>query len=152
MNSAYLWRRPLLATSKKQNHFSLPEHRLAENLIFVFGFYERTRKRWKGYCNQTCRNYSYDYFHLKNKIFATQGFFDDHLKHKTLNKTTCTTPSADPSQLCEHSLKCFPTAMIIFWGFQDFLIYLTKYFWSLLNSPDLIFQVLFCNSKVNETV
>ena len=27
-------------------------------------------------------------------------------------------------------------AMVIFVGFQDFLIYLAKYFWSLLNSPN----------------
>ena len=30
--------------------------------------------------------------------------------------------------------------MNIFWGFQDFLIYLEKYFRSLLNSPNLFFN------------
>ena len=30
-----------------------------------------------------------------------------------------------------------------FWGFQDFLIYLAKYFWSLLNSPSLSSQQYF---------
>ena len=29
---------------------------------------------------------------------------------------------------------------IIFWGSQDYLIDLAKYFWSLLNSPNLISQ------------
>ena len=33
--------------------------------------------------------------------------------------------------------------MIIFWDFQDFLIYLEKYFWSLLNSPNLTFNYFF---------
>ena len=33
------------------------------------------------------------------KIFATQWFFTDHLKLKTVNKTTCRTPSASPPQL-----------------------------------------------------
>ena len=30
--------------NKKQKYFSLPDHKLRENLIFVFGFYERTIK------------------------------------------------------------------------------------------------------------
>ena len=30
--------------------------------------------------------------------------------------------------------------MIIFWDYQNFLIYLAKYFWSIWNSPNLIFQ------------
>ena len=34
------------------------------------------------------------------KIFPTQCFLTDHLKHWTLNKTTCRVPSADPCQLC----------------------------------------------------
>ena len=36
------------------------------------------------------------------KVFATQCFFTDHLKHKFLNKTTCRPPSANPRQLCTH--------------------------------------------------
>ena len=44
-------------------------------------------------------------------------------------------PSANPRQLCAHQSKGFATTMAIFWGFQYFLIYLVKYFWSLLNSP-----------------
>ena len=34
------------------------------------------------------------------KIFVTQYFFTDHLKHKTVNQTTRRTPSANPHQLC----------------------------------------------------
>ena len=30
--------------NKKQKYFSLPDHQLAENLLFVFGFNERTNK------------------------------------------------------------------------------------------------------------
>ena len=40
--------------------------------------------------------------------------------------------------------------MIIFWEFQDFLVYLAKYFWSIWNSPDFIFEP-FRGSKVNKT-
>ena len=29
-------------------------------------------------------------------------FFADYLDHKTINKVTCTTPSANPNQLCAH--------------------------------------------------
>ena len=32
------------AMNKKQNYFSLPDDPLAENLILVFGFYERMKK------------------------------------------------------------------------------------------------------------
>ena len=37
------------------------------------------------------------------KIFATQCFFTDHLKHKTVNIMTCRMPSANPRQLYAHS-------------------------------------------------
>ena len=72
------------------------------------------------------------------------------MKYKTLNKTTCRASSADPCQLRANYLKSSPTAMIIFCGFQYFLIYLAKYFWSLLNSPNLIFQLLLCKSNVSK--
>ena len=74
------------------------------------------------------------------------------MKHKTVNKTTCRTSSANPGQQCPHYLKIFSTAMIIIWGFQDLQIYLEKWFWSILNSPSLTFQQLFCKSKVNKTI
>ena len=48
--------------------------------------------------------------------------------------------------------KSLPTIMIIFWGFQNLLIYLKKYFWLLLNSSYSIFQLLFCKSNLNKTV
>ena len=54
------------------------------------------------------------------KIFA------DHLKHKTVNQTGCRPPTANTCQLCGHWLKSFPTSVIIFGAFQDFLIYLAK--------------------------
>ena len=43
LNSAWLWSKAPLAVNKEQKHFSLPGHQLAENLILVFGFYERTK-------------------------------------------------------------------------------------------------------------
>ena len=137
MDSAYLWRIAQLAIKKKQKNFSLPDHQLAEN--FIFDFYERTKKEWK----QIYRNYSDGYIHV---------FFIDHSRHKTVNETTCRTPSANACQLCSYELKSFPTAMTIFWGYQNFLIFLTKYFWPLLNSPYLIFQLPFCKISVNKTV
>ena len=43
-------------------------------------------------------------FSLKTvcKTFPKQYFFSDHLKHKTLNKTTYRTPTANPRLLCTH--------------------------------------------------
>ena len=37
--------------------------------------------------------------------------------------------------------------LFIFWGFQDFMVY----FLSVLNSPNLIFQLLLCKSNVNKS-
>ena len=37
---------------------------------------------------------------IANKIFATQRFCTDYLKHKNINKTTCRMPSANPRNLC----------------------------------------------------
>ena len=56
-------------------------------------------------------------------------FLTCHMKHKTLNKTTCKTPTDIHRKLCVHQLKIFPTDGIIFSGFQVFLIYLAKYVW-----------------------
>ena len=35
-------------------------------------------------------------------VSVTQYIFTDHSKHKTVNKLTCRTPSANPRQLCAH--------------------------------------------------
>ena len=43
-----------------------------------------------------------------------QCFFNDYLKNRTKNKTTCKTSSANPHQLCTYYLENFPTCMIIF--------------------------------------
>ena len=60
LNWAGLWSRTRLAISKKQKYFFLPDHQLAEKLLFA------------------CKSDSYDYFHIKislkgftNKSFAT---------------------------------------------------------------------------------
>ena len=39
---------------------------------------------------------------VTSKIFATQCFLTDHLKHKIVNKTTCRMSSANPLQLYKH--------------------------------------------------
>ena len=55
-------------------------------------------------------------------------------------------PSANPRQLWVDLLKSFRTVAIIFWGFQDFLIYLEKYVWSVLNSAKLSSQQYFARA------
>ena len=71
----------------------------------------------------SCKNVS----QIASETFARQCFFTDHLNHKIVNKTTCRKPSANPHQLWKQ-LKSFRTVVIIFLAFQDFLIYLAKYF------------------------
>ena len=44
LNSAYLLSKARLARNKKQKHVLLLDYNLAENLILVFGFYERKKK------------------------------------------------------------------------------------------------------------
>ena len=68
------------------------------------------------------------------KTFTTQCFFTDHLNHKTVNKktvkkTTIGTLVEKLSNCCNYFL-----------GFKDFLLYLAKQFWWLLNSHNLITQ------------
>ena len=60
----------------------------------------------------------------KNLCF-TLFFPTDHLKYKTVNKTACRTPAGNPRQLCAHELESLRTVMIFF-GFQNFLIYFGK--------------------------
>ena len=43
-------------------------------------------------------------------------------------------------QIRAHYLVSFPTVIIFSTGFQDFLIYMAKYFLLILKSPSLIFQ------------
>ena len=73
-------------------------------------------------------------------------------RNKTLYKTTCRTPSANPHQLCTNYLKSFVATIIIFLGFKDFLIYLTKYLLSFLNFPYLNLQLFFCKSNESKKV
>ena len=44
LNLAYLLSKARLARNKKQKHVLLLDYNLAENLILVFGFYERKKK------------------------------------------------------------------------------------------------------------
>ena len=89
-------------------------------------------------------------YQVTSKTFAKQCFFNDHFNHKTVNKTTCRMISANPCQLCEHSLKSFWTIIIFqlqgFWGLQDLPIYLGKNFGSLLNCLNLISQRFFAGA------
>ena len=105
LSSGYLWRRAQLAINKKQKYFSLLDHQLAKNVILVFGFYERTKKGIKATFLTTFVGiivmiiFIWNVSQIPCKIFATQCFFTDHLKHKTVHKTACRTPSVNPCQL-----------------------------------------------------
>ena len=45
LNLVCIWRRVQLAINKKQKHFSLPDHQLPKSMVFVFGSYERLKKK-----------------------------------------------------------------------------------------------------------
>ena len=105
LNLAYLWSRGRLAINKWQKYFSLTAHQLPE---FHFWLPRKDKKKGqKQFCNYIWKSYL-RFFLFKNasqipcKIFATQCFFTGYLKHKTVNKTTCRTPSANPPQLYAH--------------------------------------------------
>ena len=92
---------------------------------------------WLNFWELKLRLFSYkNLSQIPCKVFPAKCFFTDHLKQKTLNKTTCRMPSANSRQLFARKFKSFLTAMIIFWGFQGLPIYMAKYLWSLLNSPN----------------
>ena len=113
---------------------------------------KKGQKRSKS-CNLNYRNYSKNYFHIKMslkflvKSLVCSVFFTDHLRHKILNKTSCRATSCRTMcTLVEELSNCW-----FFFGFQDFLVYLAEYFWSHLNFPYMIFQLLFCKSNANKT-
>ena len=82
-------------------------------------------------------------FQIASKTFATQWFFTDPLNHKTVNKTICRAPSANPPDYGHISGKTFELLRLFFEAFRILLIYLAKHFWSILNSPNLITQHYF---------
>ena len=150
MNLAYLWSRSKTLYKQKAKILFVTRSPNFWKFDFCFWFLQKEKNGVK--TNLLRLLSSKNLSQIPSKIFATQCFFTDHLKYKTVNKTTFRTPSANPRQICPRQLKSFPAAMIIFWGFHDFLIYLVNYFWSLLNSPYLIFQLRFFKSSVNKTV
>ena len=146
MNLAWLWSRARLAINKKKQIFSLPDHQLAENQILLV-----CKKGQKEDKNKFVSNsvwISYDYFHVKKslkllvKTFATVFFHwslesQNCKKNKLKNALSKSSPAMD-TLVGKLSKRCN-----CFWGFQEFLIYLAKYFWSLLSSADLITQQCF---------
>ena len=145
-NSTWLWRRAQLAINKKQEYFSLPDHLLTENLILIT-VCKKEQKEEKSKFATNSVGIIVTILHVKTSVKLLvkplqQYFITDHLNHKIANKKTCRTCSANPRQLSAQ-LKSFRNLAIIFWSLQAFLIYLAKYFWSLLNSPNLITQQCF---------
>ena len=80
------------------------------------------------------------------EIFGTQCFFTNHLRHKSVNKTTCSTPSANPRQI--KLSNCYDYFLRLS-GFPDLL---DKVFVITLKFPYLISQLLACKRNVNKTV
>ena len=71
---------------------------------------------------EICGNHSGNYFHIKMflkliaKTLATQWFFIDHLKTKTVNKTTSRRSQQITSKYA-NDLGNFPTGAVIFRDF-----------------------------------
>ena len=62
---------------------------------------------------KTRNNSRYQTTHLLNTwTFIAQCFFTNHLNHKTVNKATCRTLSANPCKLLGHLSKSFRTIRI----------------------------------------
>ena len=96
-----------LAINKKQEYFSLPDHQLTENLILIIVCKKEQKEDKNKFATNSvgiivtitsCKNFC----EIARKTFATQYFITDHLNHKTTNKKTCRTPSANPRQLSTH--------------------------------------------------
>ena len=78
--------------------------------FLIFGFLERTKKKDKReFITKSIGIILTIIFMQKPlkplkplKPFEQNVFFADHLNHKTLNKTTCGTHSANSRQICAH--------------------------------------------------
>ena len=98
------------------------DYQLAENLILVFVCYEKTKKGEEAALENPCYTLFFRW------SIETQNRKQNNLQN-ALSKSSPTHQQF--SNCCD-----------FFWGFQDFLIYVVKFFWSLLNFPNLIFQLL----------
>ena len=95
------------ATRYKQKYFSIRDHHLAENLILVFVCKKGQREDKSKFVTKSVGKtvtiiFVQNVSQIAGKTFATECFFTDFLNHKTVNKTTCSTPSANSRQLWVH--------------------------------------------------
>ena len=68
------------------------------------------------------------------ELVKSQVFFTDHLKHKTMNKTTCRMPSADLRIVICRSVR--------------YLCYCSNYFFRLAEFTDLFGKLFLANSRL----
>ena len=118
-----------------------------------YGFCKRTKqnKGWKW----ICENYNNDYFRIK----ITLKFHVKSLLHSIFSLITWNTKLKTkqhvkhPQQIVANHVNISWRAFRLLWIlFKVFRISWCIHFWSLLNSHNLIFQLLFYKSNVNKTV
>ena len=85
----------------------------------------------------TCWNVNSSFWRLKKNKWMNKIEIITKLKLHGVYKTLLT----NPCQICTHWFSSFRVDMIMFLDFQDFLIYLARYFWSAL----MFFALFFSN-------
>ena len=124
--SAYLWSRARLVINKKQ-HFSCYQTTSSLKIWFLFLVSTKGQKKDKSeFITKFVRIIVTIVFIMSLKFLVKPllhrvFFFTDHLKHKTVKKTTCRMPSANLYQLCAHYLKSFPNVTIILGALSVFI-------------------------------
>ena len=133
LNLAWLWSRAQLAINKKQKYFLLPDHQLAEKLILIFGLQKRTKQGKSKLVTKSVgiivmiilflkllvKPWLHSVFSLI--IWITKLQIKQPVKRP---QQILTANSPIMGTLSEKLFNCCDN----FWGFQDLLIYLVKYF------------------------
>ena len=105
LRTKWLWVR-ILFLSLKHKCLLLADFQLAENFIFLFDFYERTKRDKSEFLTKFLRITDKIMFrkkkvsHIPFKILAANYFFNDDLKSKTVKKTNGRILSVNPRSKC----------------------------------------------------
>ena len=125
--------------------------------LFLFFVSTKGQKRNRSeFVNKFVGIYSYNYFNVKISLnLLVKSLLHSFFSLITWNTKAQTKRIVErPQQIFANYVhinwRAFQLLLLFFGCFQDFLIFLAKYFWSLFNFPNLIFQPPFCKSKVND--
>ena len=133
-----LWSRARLVVNKKRNIFFVARSPACWNIYSWFWILWKNRKRKKQFVTKFVKTKVAINFIQRCVVNSRSNLFFPMLKDNLQDYS-----EEIFSNHVHFSWRAFKQSWLYFRGFQNFLIYLEKYSWSLLESPNLIFQHFF---------